>query len=136
MKSNLALCAESSAVDNTSNLLSVFNVIDEVTSPAYPTVIPKLTVLFIVEKEDGDHDSTDAFVTINLNETELIRQPMEIAFAGKKRMRQILIVNGLVINGPGKLTTKMIVGDDVIDSWEIYLIQSQSAQPNANLTSV
>lgn len=129
MNCNLAVCSEGASVDSSSNLLSIFNVIDEITAQAFPTVIPKVTIVFLVEKTEGDPELVPAHLVIRHNERDFVRQPVSIDFQNKLRMRLVVSFVGVVLSAPGDLVAALMINDQELGRWRIAVIQSALPPP-------
>ncbi len=45
MKLEFLLCAELASVDKSTNRLSIFNIMDELSTPSFPSLVPQLAVV-------------------------------------------------------------------------------------------
>jgi hypothetical protein len=114
----LAVCAESVVRDGETNTVSVFNILEEITALSFPAAIPKLSVLFMLERENDDPDRIDCLITFTLGEKELGRAEMEGNFEDKFRNRLMLVVQGVMLPEPGILSVNLTVDGKPMGGWQ------------------
>jgi len=124
-----SICAETIVTDITSNKLSIFNVIDEIALLQFPVAVPRISVLFGVQRENEDPEQVDGLLTFSRDEVELSRWPANINFGELPRSRLIYVINGLVIPGPGQFKFALVVQGAEIARWEFPVVQPE--QPEA-----
>ena len=134
MKCTFAVCAEGASVDSTSNLLSIFNIIDEINSQTFPVAFPRLVVVFIVERADGDEDRNEAFITFKVNNEEKVRQPVLMDFQDKKRLRLVLQFAGIVFTEPGQVRASLVLGQEELGSWKLDIILTGGLEPKVAIS--
>ena len=119
IQSKLAVCAESVVRDAETNTMSVFNIIEDISTSAFPVGMPKLSALFILERSERDPEQVDCVVAVTMGEQEIGRVPIEGNFEGKLLTRVILVVQGIIIEKPGLLTIALSVNDKPMGAWSI-----------------
>src|SRR5947208_3154590 len=75
----LHVASDSAAIDLSTNRLSIFHIIEEINSPAFPTLVPTLTIVTLIEKEDGDNDNIGVRILAMLNGSQISEFPVTIA---------------------------------------------------------
>lgn len=129
IRCSLALTAESVVVDGATNLASVFNIIEEVQSAVYPIAIPKLMILFVLERDTDDPEQPGGFRLIaNLAGRELVSVPVEPNFQGRARLRLVTGFGGFVVPGPGTLVFSLRSADTEVGQWRVAVLQQGHAQ--------
>src|SRR5215216_1444185 len=98
IRSTLAVCAESIVRDSETNNISVFNIIEELRAPGFPIVFPKLSTLFVLERDKEDPSHVEGTVIIRLDEKELAQAAINGDFENTLRTRIILTAQGVVID--------------------------------------
>lgn len=126
IQSPLAVCAESVVRDADTNLISIFNVFEELTVPAFPVALAKLSVLFILERDSSDPDQVECIAVLLNGEREINRVQITADFEDKPRTRVIIVAQGLVIENPGTLILQLIYNDHVVNNWRILVQQGDS----------
>jgi hypothetical protein len=121
IKSKLAVCSESIVRDAETNNLSIFNMLEELTSIEFPFVLPRFATLFYLERDEQDPNVIDATITLSLNTTLIGQAVGKGDFEEKSRTRIILAVQGLVIPEPGVLTATVSVDGQELSSWSIIV---------------
>ncbi|MGQ0546295.1 MAG: DUF6941 family protein [Betaproteobacteria bacterium] len=118
-RAKLVAWADNVIVDQQTNNTSLIEVIEEITAPAFPLVIPRLCVFFLLEKQEGDQDRIQGEVRFTSNGVETNRFAMDVNFQGKLRARQIVMLGGFLVREPGILKTSLIIGEREIASYEV-----------------
>jgi hypothetical protein len=135
MKSKLILCAEGVAIDQQSNNVTVYNILEEITPVALPTVFPRFFVLSVVEKDKNDGDVADAELKISLASKVILRQEIKFMFGGKQRVRSLIELGGMPLSGPGKLHIAISQGTKIVHSYDV-IINPASSAPVATVREV
>jgi len=133
MKCVLAVCAESASLDRSTNSVSIFNIVDSVSYLTFPHVIPKLSLLFIIQSEDGDGDLDEGFVSLDFEDQEKGKRRVIFDFEGKPRLRLIITAEGISIDKPGVLRSSVWHRDKEIGRWEVDV--SHKVEQNAPSSS-
>jgi hypothetical protein len=128
MRSLLTLCCESAVVDLINNRLSIFNVLDEVNVLQFPTVLAKVTLVFVIEREAEEEQQFETILTVSHSGNELVRSPMAANFGDKQRLRLIPVIQGFVLPGPGVFRAAMRHNDQEMGFWEFKVGQSAPSQ--------
>src|ERR1700689_3033427 len=103
MKAKLFLCCESCSVDVRRNSLSLFHVIEEINSPSFPTIIPRLTLALFLDREASESNRVVGQVEIKSNELRIAGGPLVAVFHDKLTCRAVLEFQGFMIPAPGRL---------------------------------
>ena len=123
----LGVCAESVVRDAETNAISVFNIFEDLKASSFPVAIPKLSALFILERDTDDPAQVDCLVTIRLGKKEIGRVTLGGDFEDKFRTRVILVAQGVVIDKPGNLVISCIVNNKTMGAWTIPVHSSEAA---------
>lgn len=119
MKLKTLLCAEHIIIDSQSGMLSCIGVMDSIVAPQFPVLIPRMAVMAILEKEDGDLDETTGNLTIAIGEHQLAQGPLLIGFQGMEGTRSIVSMGGVVIPQPGSLRAVLTHDEQEIGEWTV-----------------
>jgi hypothetical protein len=104
MRVRLFTACETSILDQRSNGLSLITIIDEMSSPSFPFIIPRLAIVTLFERNMDEQEKPHGLtVSAHLGDQELFSLGLEIDFQGKPRLRALADVGGLVIMAPGML---------------------------------
>ncbi|SRR6266540_3495923 len=128
MRCLLTICCESAVVDQINNRLSIFNVIDELTVQQFPAVFAKVTLVFLVEREEGDEQQFEARLAISHSGNEIVTSPISANFADRPRLRMIPVIQGFVIAAPGVYRVAFWHGDRELGYWEFTVTPGQAPQ--------
>jgi len=124
MKLRTLITCDISLLDQRRNSLSLINIIDEINSPSFPIFLPNLSVVSIIEKEQGDPDVIgDCAISITLGDQVILSVPMPIQFQGKSRVRSVADVSGFVIPAAGTLKIAVLHGQNELGTWPIPVNQ-------------
>ncbi|SRR5713101_6171815 len=116
----LLVVAEGVVVDSETNLVSLFNVLEEITPLGFPFLIPRLTVVATTQRDEGDPPvPADCSMRFLLDQDLLLEAPADINFRDRPRNRFKLTIGGLLIPRPGKLTVSLVVGGATLNSYAI-----------------
>lgn len=122
MDIRFVICAQGVALDQRHNTLSIFHAIEELNVPAFPFVLPFMTVVALLERlpEEPNEPEGLQFV-IALGEQELVSQPLMASFQGRLRMRTVTEVAGIVVPNPGVLRVTLRDGANQTCTWPIVI---------------
>jgi hypothetical protein len=122
MKLLLMTCADSCAIDRHSNRVSIFNILEYVITPTLPTVLYSLSVFTLWEREGNDAADMNALLKIKMNDRELLQSELIIRFQDPStRVRNVTVVQGVVLSEPGQLRFEVSRGDTVLGKWDILV---------------
>lgn len=125
LKSTLMLCARGIVIDIRSNNVSVFSIIEEIAPSNFPAFLQEITVLSILEREETDPNELECQVAVTMGANSLLSSPTQLDFKDKKRIRNVLTINGLPLSQPGKLLFTIFYGETRLDSYEIDIKATQ-----------
>lgn len=105
----LFLVAEDVAIDQQTNRISVFNVLDTIDIPRAPVTIPKCCALAIWSKDDGDDDRDfQSTVTITLADGRTHRQETNFRMT-TPRHRIVNRIVGLPVLAAGEIRFELLL---------------------------
>jgi hypothetical protein len=124
----LLTCAETCVIDVNTNRPSLFNLIEEISSPTFPAAIFTVAIFTLWERDEAEPDSA-AELVIRLNNNQLFQAPVSLAFQGTRRCRAVLSIQGLVITEPGSLTFEVRHSDNLVGAWRVPVLGAAQAMP-------
>ena len=116
--------SEGASIDQETNALSVFNILEEITPVGLPLLIQKIVVVLAVEREENETDEVEGLITIKNNDIEIHTLSANIRFGGKRRARLRVIVNGLPIHAPGKLVFRFVASESNFEAEYVISISA------------
>jgi hypothetical protein len=132
MQVKFMILANSASIDQTSNQLSIFNVIEQISGLKFPAPSPATTLCMLLARETRDPDTTDFTLegTISGNSQPLFRGGFTADFKGKKRVRIVAQIPPYLIPAPGTLTFALRRKNREIAAWsvdvaELALVEAQ-----------
>lgn len=119
MKVLMLACAETVIRDEDTDRLTLVNLIDAISTPAFPHLVGSFSIVAIYHINEGE--PTDQLVTVRLeNNGNLIsEQNTHVYFGDLIGNRTITKVNGLVIGEPGRFSVSIHQEDVELGRWEI-----------------
>lgn len=103
MKTKIICVCKQAIVDKTTGRLSIINVIDTITPPLLPIVIPEIYIVLVSERQKGDPEQIDLELFVTLNRKLLGKRNISIDYLDKNFNNCIFSIHGLVIDEHGKL---------------------------------
>jgi hypothetical protein len=123
IKPVICLAAESTSVDGGTNRLSIFHVLEQVHSPAFPLLIPRVSFVTMFERDPGDPASVTYEVVFDDNGKIVHRAPFPVDFQTQMRARTLAEVGALPITGPGVFKMAILDGTNELCAWRIEVRQ-------------
>ncbi len=103
LRTQIAICTKRAIQDSQENMLSLVDVIEEINSPAFPFIIPRLSVVWVLEREANDPPTAAGSIVFFNGTQQLNEFPLEIDFQQSNRTRAIFVIAGVAIQQPGTL---------------------------------
>jgi len=119
--STLCLAASGIIRDVDTNVISAFNILEQITPQGFPFLLTELNVLG-VWKKDGDEEDIPFVFRVTLNGAVLHEIPNAIHFGNSNAYRSIVKVIGTMITGPGTLKFEYIVGGHLAGFYEVQVL--------------
>lgn len=104
MNAKLIACAESVVTDAQTNVVSFFNLIEELSAPNVPFAVSRITCVVLLERLQVEPAIATVRLVARNNGVELFSQIVNVNFQDKLRTRVLGIVGGMVVNAPGVVT--------------------------------
>jgi len=128
MKLRLIACAQSHAVDQKSNNVSLFNLIEELEPQGFPAVTPPFTFFVNVERSDRGEESAKMRLVVSLGGDVLSDGPFIVGFQGNPRARGFAEIAGIVLSKPGVLAFTLFNGTEKLGEWPILVKPAAATQ--------
>jgi len=100
----LMTVAESVVRDIDTNLISILNIIDELTAEGFPLFVNRLSVLATIQRTDDEAPARQFLMKVTIGELELARTAISVGFLDGTRANLLVRLQGLVIPVPGSVT--------------------------------
>jgi hypothetical protein len=120
MNVTLFVVSDGMVVDARSNNVSIFTLLEEITAPAFPILIPRVTITALLQRDANEPDAVFQ-LRASMGETTLFETPMGAEFQGRLRTRSILEIGGLAIPGPGPIEFRLIHNTRTLSSWSVLV---------------
>src|SRR5690348_4396160 len=111
MKFDFFFCAEGASIDQTTNNLSVFNLIEEVNAPNFPVLIQNLCLVFMARRKKGEAAKQTIIIRLAFKgqNTPPFDNPFPVDFNTFYRTRGVLRMQGMTIQQPSDLVVSILV---------------------------
>ena len=126
MKCLQLICAQSVITDKTTNQVSIFNIVEYLTSNLFPFQIPVLALFISLEREEVDPLSVFLSLRILIDEIQLFNHPIQVSFIeGDLRNNTTINLQGLLINKSGTLNFLIEYNNVVLKSYSFSIKSNQ-----------
>ncbi len=122
-----AIAANRVIVDSITNQVSIIDLFEQLKSSAFPVLVPRLTLLYYVSREQDDPDTKDLSVVCKLNETEIFKVAVKVDFKGEDSTRVVLGVDGLTLTEQGLLQAFLMDQDKSLGVLDLAVEQTSKA---------
>jgi hypothetical protein len=124
----LFVVSEGVSLDQLTNQLSLFSVLEEVRSPDFPFVLPSAAAVSLWMKEAGD-DDRDFQCMLRVTLTDGSQREFTSNFRFRaRRHRVILKIQGFPLNEPGMLRFEVLLNGEYAASHEVDVLRINSAE--------
>ena len=124
MKVRYIACAQGSSVDHKTNELSLFQVLDEIGSEAFPVRLPSLCVAALFEREADEEQAQGYVMTVSLDAALIASFALQVDFGGARRNRSVNTVKGLTIPTPGLVAVRLSQKGAALAEWSFVAFQT------------
>jgi hypothetical protein len=123
MRVRLMACAQSAVIDQGTNAMSIFNIFQEFNAPGFPFAIAGMVVATLFSLDEGEpaDDPADVRMQMTLGGRQLADVPMPLQFQGRRNLRHISNIQGVLITTPDDLVVSIYRGDNVLATWPIEI---------------
>ena len=122
-----AIAANRVIVDSITNQVSIIDLFEQLKSSAFPVLVPRLTLLYYVSREQDDPDTKDLSVVCKLNETEIFKVAVKVDFKVEDSTRVVLGVDGLTLTEQGLLQAFLMDQDKSLGVLDLAVEQTSKA---------
>ena len=96
---------------------------EQVNSPAFPVVMPRVAVVAYLSREEADPSVVQLQLRIFSGQQQLFDGPVSINFVQQLSTRSVIELNGLLVPAPVELRFVLLRGEDALDSWSVLINQ-------------
>ena len=118
IRAKYMLCAEQ-VVQDATETLSAIHILEVLSSPGFPTVLPMMVVLVLLERDLDDPEQIECRLRLNMGKTEIFNHPVTNDFSGKCRVASIISVGDLHIHHAGLLQASYSIDGKELAQFEI-----------------
>jgi hypothetical protein len=131
VKVHYIACAKSSSVDNKTNQLSLFHILDEVGAAAFPLHLQSFCVAALFEREPEEAEVQSFVLAIHLNATLIASFTMQVDFTRSRRNRSVHTIQGLTIPAAGAVSITLTQKSRQLAEWRARAAHRQSGAAGA-----
>jgi hypothetical protein len=113
------VCSDSFSIDQATHRLSLFHIIDRISAPSFPVVIPGMALCAVWERDQHDPITVEYDMKIMLDAQLLAKMTGQIDFRGHDRARAVGKVQGFRLPNPGRIKILIEVGGVELAKWEM-----------------
>ena len=124
MKLVFAVLAQSVSLDQMTGRLSLFNLVEGIQAPRFPTVLGELVFVAVLRREAADQNRFDATLTVRIGQTTIGLANIAVDFQDKQNTRLIGNFQGLPVLTAGTLEFSLAIPNNEPISISIEAIQS------------
>lgn len=124
MRTLYSLCSESSAIDQSTNRVSMFHVIERINAASFPFFVPQIHYVTLFSREDSDPMKAEMEFRVSIGQKIVFSSPVSIEFEENKDTRFINDFGGLPIPNPGILEFYYLYREIPIGLWRIFVSYS------------
>jgi hypothetical protein len=111
-------CADHCIIDQRSNRISLFNLVEDFNAVSFPAVQLAFTVLVIATRMPNEPAHQTGDLTISIGPQQILNVPVEFNFQTLNRTRIVTEFQGLPLSNPGTLEVVVRVAGQVFGSWQ------------------
>ena len=121
MEATLVVCASALSIDQRNNGLSLFNILEEINSPSFPTIIPYMAFIALMSREPNEPNVVDDLVmSIDIAGEPVFKGGLNPAdFQQRLYSRMIVDMQGIVVNKTGTMRVVLSRGEQDLGLWRI-----------------
>jgi hypothetical protein len=121
-------CCEICIQDGRSNVLSLINVLDEVSAVAFPVLMPKLTVVAVFTRTADEPETNTVRLRAVIGEAVIFDLELAVEFQGRLKTRSIGDLQGIPIPAMGQLRISIVKDDHEMAGWDIPVLHVGAPQ--------
>ena len=129
IRAKLFVCSEGASVDARNNTISAFHILEQVNTPGFPVVLPKICVIALMERETTDPSNTVLQISVDSGDQQLSSHPFAVNFFQSTLGRTLLEFNGFLIPRPGLLRFSLKRENEILGSWSVLINQVEQQPP-------
>ena len=131
MKTILFTVSEGASIDQATNAVSIYTIVENIEPVGLPVMMQKIVITLIVVREESDPESIDGTISVLNNETPIHdKWPARIEFNGRLSARLMITINGFLVQHPGELVFKY--ESDIIDELFTLTVSNPKAKTSHN----
>ena len=129
-----AVAANRVIVDSVTNQVSIIDLFEQLRATSFPVLVPRVTLLFYVSREQGDPEVQDLNLVCELAHKVIFEVQVRLDFKGEDSTRIVLGVDGLTLHSPGLLQAKLMNDRQELGVLDLSIAQA-AAPTGANLVN-
>jgi hypothetical protein len=131
-----AIAANRVIVDSISNQVSIIDLFEQLKAPSFPVLVPTLTLLYYLSRDQGDPTTKDLKVVCKLSDTEIFEVAVKVDFKGEESTRIVLGINGLTLTEPGMFQAYLMDQDVSLGVLDLAVEQSKTTDSDTSSSVV
>ena len=125
-------CAEGVVVDVQTNSVTVYSLVEEVRTMAFPVVIPKLAICCSMIRDPGDESQPRIILKLTLDDETIFMTNSMVNFSDKPGARIVVNLNGVKITKAGVLKYGVYLQDQMLgeNEFRVSLMETPRLAPH------
>lgn len=121
MEVTLFICANGLSVDQRSNTLSIFNILEEINAPSFPMVVPYMVLVGMLSRgPDEPNTVNDLVLSMDVDGDRFFQGALNAAdFQQKLNSRLVIDMQGVVVPKAGMMRVVMSQQEKPLGLWKI-----------------
>lgn len=102
IRTKLAVCSSRMITDTQDNRISLIDVFEEIASPSFPVIVPRMTFLWMLEKDAADvNNQFLGHISLEIGGQVITSFDVDVNFQNVNRTRAVAVLGGLPIAATG-----------------------------------
>ncbi len=129
IKSILGIAANRIIIDAKTNQVSIIDVFEGIGAQSFPVVIPRLSFMFHLQRDDSDDESKELVLKYYVDENAAMNFPVNVDFQNKLTTRAVIEFEGFMIPSAGVLSVLLLDGDSELAKLLFNIDKLEIEQP-------
>jgi len=134
IKCTLACAAETAIENINGRSLTLVELMENIQSPVFPTVIARINAIFLFTRESDDPETFTPQFVATIDTQTIVDRNVDVVFAGNLRTRLIVTFQGFPIPNPGLLKFALRLNREELGSCDMTIVGmvSQNTSPSSS----
>ena len=117
----LALCAERTIQDATTNTISLIGVLERIRPIALPVILASVSCYFVLNRNTEDPGEAQMVLRFTIGDAEVLRREAGVNFQGALQARLVVNFFGFPLTTAGTFKVTLGLGDNIVGTYECQI---------------